>query len=188
MSLTQKSVGVLREPAAPVWPRLLFPAVLAVLGAAVVFSSTGMGFWVRLGPGPGFFPLVLGSLLVLLSLLWISQELRGARDGAASEEPETTEATDLVIPEEPHEPLRPKNIAAIVLSLTVLAAVMPLIGFQLSMLFFLIFHLRVMGRRRWLLTTLVSVVGSFGVFILFTRVLTVNLPAASIGFLQSLGF
>ncbi|TLM88270.1 tripartite tricarboxylate transporter TctB family protein [Pseudarthrobacter sp. NamE5] len=188
MSITQNSESALRTPTGQALPRLLFPAVLAALGAWVVVSSTGMGFWVRLGPGPGFFPLVLGSLLVLLSLLWIGQEIRGGRHGATSEEPDTSSVADLIIPEEPHEPLRPKNIAAIVVSLAVLAALMPLVGFQLSMLFFLVFHLRVMGRRRWLLTALVSVVGSFGVFVLFTRVLTVNLPAASIGFLQSLGF
>ncbi|MCP9001721.1 tripartite tricarboxylate transporter TctB family protein [Pseudarthrobacter sp. RMG13] len=188
MSITHNSESDLRNPAAALWPRLVFPAVLAALAAAVVVSSTGMGFWVRLGPGPGFFPLVLGSLLGLLSLLWIGQEVRGAKNGALPDEPETGDSTDLVIPEEPHEPLRLKTAATIVISLAVLAALMPLIGFQLSMLLFLVFHLRVMGRRRWLLTTLVSVVGSFGVFILFTRVLTVNLPAASIGFLQSLGF
>ena len=188
MSITHNTESETEKTAATPLLRLLFPAVLAVLAVAVVISSTGMGFWVRLGPGPGFFPLVLGSLLGLLSLLWIGQEIRSAKNGALPEEPEAGDSTDLVIPEEPHEPLRLKLAATIVLSLAILAALMPLIGFQLSMLLFLVFHLRVMGRRRWLLTALVSVIGSFGVFILFTRVLTVNLPAASIGFLQSLGF
>lgn len=187
MSVTHELDTVRQGPVTFGWRRLLFPGVLAGLAGAVVVSATGMGFWVRLGPGPGFFPLVLGSLLGLLSLVWIGQELRGGR--ALQTLPVEEDSADpFAVPEEQQEPLRLARVAAIVLSLAVLAALLPLVGFQLSMLFFLIFHLRILGRRRWLLTAIVSVLGSFGVFILFTRVLSVNLPAASIGFLQSLGF
>lgn len=184
MPATHTPDRALREAPAPLWPRLLFPAALAVLGAVVVINASGLGLWARLGPGPGFFPLVLGALLVVLSLAWLAQEARAHRTPAAAQEL----APDLDIPEESVEPLRPRLAAAIVVSLVVLALLMPLLGFQLSMLLFLVFHLRVLGKRRWLLTGIVSLVGSFGVFVLFSRVLSVNLPAASIGFLQSLGF
>lgn len=169
------------------WQRLLFPLVLAVLAVGIVADSVGLGIWVRLGPGPGFFPLVLGALLGLLALLWIAQELRTHRavdpKGAAPEP-----AHEMPGFEAEEQPLRVAQVATIVVSLVVLAVLMPLIGYQLSMLAFLIFHLRFVGRRRWWLTVLLAVIGSFGVFVLFSQVLAVKLPAASIEFLRVMGF
>lgn len=170
--------------------RIYFPLSLAVLAIVVGANSLGLGgLWVKLGPGPGFFPLVLGSLLGFLSLLWIVQELNTKPGTPPADSQAPLMAPDSVaVPQEQEVPLGWRSAAAIVGSLVVLAILMPLIGYQLSMLLFLIFHLKVLGRRRWLLTSLVSVVGSIGVFVLFTRVLTVNLPAASIEILQNLGF
>lgn len=171
------------------WTKLAFPIALIALGVAVTTNGIGLGLWARLGPGPGFFPLVLGCLLILLALLWVVHEVSKHRH-PQPESPiqESGIEAELDIPEEPHEELKPKLMAAIVLSLVLLALLMPVLGFQLSMFFFLMFHLRILGKRRWLLTTIVSSVGSFGVFVLFTRVLAVNLPASSIGFLQAMGF
>lgn len=187
MPATQVPDTAVGETPTALWPRLLFPVVLAVVGVTVVSNSIELGLWARLGPGPGFFPLVLGSLLTVLSLMWVAEEVRAHRAPAADELVAPAEP-ELDIPEEPTEELRPRLVVAIVVSLVLLAVLMPVIGFQLAMLFFLVFHLRVLGKRRWLVTAVISLVGSFGVFILFTRVLAVNLPAASIGFLQALGF
>jgi putative tricarboxylic transport membrane protein len=165
-------------------------AFLLLLGLAVVWGSTQLGFWVNLGPGPGFFPLILGVLLILLSAVWTLQARTPERHAPAAED-EGLHASD--VPGEQthadHPPDVPfKRVAAIVASLVLLAVGMDLLGFQLSMLIFLVFHLRVLGRRRWLLTAIVSVIGSFGVFSLFTMLLSVGLPAASIPFLRALGF
>lgn len=171
------------------WTKLAFPIVLIALGIAVTSNGTSLGLWARLGPGPGFFPLVLGCLLILLSLLWAVQDVRKhGRPEAESPIQEAGIEAELDIPEEPHKELKPKLMAAIVVSLVLLALLMPVLGFQLAMFFFLVFHLKILGKRRWLLTAIVSIVGSFGVFVLFTRVLAVNLPASSIGFLQAMGF
>jgi putative tricarboxylic transport membrane protein len=160
-------------------------AFLLLLGLAVVWGSTQLGFWVNLGPGPGFFPLILGTLLILLSVAWFVQARTVERHPPAAEDEGLLEpdGSGEEVPDVPY-----KRVDTIVASLVLLAVGMDLLGFQLSMLFFLVFHLRVLGRRRWLLTAIVSVAGSFGVFSLFTMLLSVGLPAASIPFLRALGF
>lgn len=166
------------------------PAFLFLLGGAVVWGSSMLGFWVSLGPGPGFFPLILGILLLGLSAVWALELLRSERHlEKASDQAEDGNTPSLDFPghaEEPDVPL--KRVAVIVGSLILLALGMETLGFQLSMLVFLIFHLGTLGRRHWFLTAIVSVAGSFGVFTLFTVLLSVSLPAASVPFLRALGF
>ncbi|OLM13502.1 Tricarboxylate transport protein TctB [Pseudonocardia sp. Ae717_Ps2] len=171
----------------PRWGRLLFPGALIALSVVVVVASLGLGLWAPLGPGPGFFPLLLGGLLGVLSVLWALEEVRAGRTRpVATSMPD--DEVDGLDPELDEQPLRMRQVATIVGSLVVLAILMPLIGYQLSMLLFLVFHLRFVGHRRWLLTAAIAAIGSFGVFSLFTRVLSVNLPAASLDFLRVLGF
>lgn len=166
------------------------PALLFLLGGAVIWGSSMLGFWVSLGPGPGFFPLILGILLIGLSGAWALELLRSGRNvETASDQAEDGTIQSPKLPghaDEPDVPL--KRVAVIVGSLILLALGMETLGFQLSMLVFLIFHLGILGRRHWLLTAIVSVAGSFGVFTLFTVLLSVSLPAASVPFLRALGF
>ena len=77
---------------------------------------------------------------------------------------------------------------AIVISLCVLAATLEILGYQLAMFLFVLFHLLVLGRRRLLLSLVLALVCSVGVFVVFTRFLTVPLPASSIPFLRDMGF
>jgi putative tricarboxylic transport membrane protein len=80
------------------------------------------------------------------------------------------------------------TVLAIVLSLCALAATLEVLGYQIAMFVFVLFHLLVLGRRRLLLSLVLSLVCSVGVFVAFTRFLTVPLPASSIPFLRDLGF
>jgi putative tricarboxylic transport membrane protein len=154
-------------------------AVVALLGVATIWGSLGLGYWTELGPGPGFFPLWLGVILAVLGSVWFLRSLREHRTHVARGEDDSLAAgePDFSWP----------HVGAIVGSLIVLAAVLEPFGWQLAMLLFLVFHLKVLGRQGWLLTAVLSLVGSFGVFLVFTRVLTVSLPAASIPFLADLG-
>ena len=142
-------------------------AVVAAFGAATVILSIEMRLWVSFGPGPGFFPFTMGVLLLLLSLLWVIEAHRQGYEVAES--------------------VSRRRTFSIIGSLLVLVLLMEPVGFQLSMLLFLFFHLKVMGRQKWITTIIVAVVGSFGAFALFNNVLGVRLPVAELPFLQSLG-
>ncbi|MCW3820569.1 tripartite tricarboxylate transporter TctB family protein [Micromonospora sp. DR5-3] len=144
-------------------------AVLIVLAAYVVISARGLGIWLPQGPGPGFFPLVLAVALVLLSVAWFIQTRRAAAGSPAKDA----------------YPWRRPAIT--IASLVVLAAVLNVLGFQASMLLFLLFHLKVMGRRGWLTSVVIAVAGSIGAFYLFNDFLLVPLPYATVPPLTWLG-
>jgi putative tricarboxylic transport membrane protein len=147
-------------------------ACIAVLGAATAISSLQLGLWTALGPGPGFFPLWLGAILVIAGAAWGWQQWRGE---SAPEVEEGEEANG------------PWRIAAMVGSIVVAALLLELLGFQLTMLLFLLFHLRVLHRVRWLVTVPVVIGGSLGVFGLFDLLLSVHLPTSSIPFVAMIG-
>ena len=149
------------------------PAVLAGIGAFtavgvyVLFSSVGLGLWTSLGPGPGLFPFAMGGVLVAMSALWLVQELRQPSGKA--------EGIDRGV------------VLSVVLSLVVLAAVMDLLGFQLSMFLFLLYHLKVRGGRRWVSSLIIALAGSVGAFYAFNYGLNVALPVSAFAPLNLIG-
>jgi putative tricarboxylic transport membrane protein len=146
-------------------------AVLIVIAVYVVVSARALGVWLPQGPGPGFFPLVLAAALIVLSVAWFVQTRRAAGGDSA----------------EDAGPAPWKRPAVTLVSLVVLAAGLNFSGFQAGMLLFLLFHLRVMGRCRWLTSVVIAVAGSVGAFHLFNDFLLVPLPYATVPPLTWLG-
>ena len=139
----------------------------AAVGVYVLVSSLGLGLWTSLGPGPGLFPFAMGAVLAAMAVLWLLQELRSPS--------ETAEGVDRGL------------VAAVVLSLAILAAVMDLIGFQLSMFFFLLYHLKLRGRRAWVSSLVTALAGSVGAFYAFNYGLNVSLPVSAFPLLNTIG-
>lgn len=166
-------------------------AGIIAVGAAASVASRSLGYWTDLGPGPGFFPLCLGILLVVLGVAWLVSVGRSDKDPVSTAEATPTADNGAAAVPDPAEEFPEYSlptVVAIVLSLVVLAATLEVLGYQLAMLIFLLFHLLVLGKRRVLLSLVIAVAGSVGVFVVFTRFLTVPLPASSIPFLRDLGF
>jgi putative tricarboxylic transport membrane protein len=145
---------------------------LTALGLYVASEALSLGLWTELGPGPGLLPLLLGIALVGLTGIWVVQTVLERRTGAV---------------ERPHEPLDRSYVVGVVGGLLLLAAVMDLIGFQISMALFLFAELMWLGRQRWWLSAAVAVIGSVGTFVLFDRVLGVALPLSSLPMLSGVG-
>ena len=156
------------ESAARVAPSVLVGiGAFATVGVYVLVSSTDLGLWTSLGPGPGLFPFAMGAVLVAMAVLWLIQELRRPSD--------TVDGVDRAL------------VIAVVLSLTILAAVMDLIGFQLSMFVFLMYHLKLRGRRSWLSSLITAFAGSVGAFYAFNYGLNVTLPVSAFPLLNAIG-
>lgn len=149
------------------------PGVLAGIGAFaavgiyVLVSSVSLGLWTSLGPGAGLFPFAMGALLVAMSAIWLLQELR--RPSAKGE------GVDKGV------------VISIVASLVILAAVMDLLGFQLSMFAFLLYHLKIRGRRAWVPSLIIALAGSVGAFYAFNYGLNVALPVSAFTPLNLIG-
>jgi len=133
----------------------------------VLISSVGLGLWTSLGPGPGLFPFAMGAVLAAMSAVWLLQELRRPS--------ETAEGVDRAL------------VIAVVASLVVLAAVMDLLGFQLSMFLFLMYHLKLRGRRAWPSSLVTALAGSVGAFYAFNYGLNVALPVSAFPLLNTIG-
>lgn len=177
------------------WLSAASAAVVTFVGAAALIGSRSYPYWTPLGPGPGFFPRWLGGILIVGGLVWLVQLLRAAK--AATAVPSSTSEAGghggavsdaMVVPEEDAPEYSLPTVLAIVISLCVLAATLEVLGYQLAMFVFVLFHLLVLGRRRLLLSLVLALVCSVGVFVAFTRFLTVPLPASSIPFLRDMGF
>jgi hypothetical protein len=149
------------------------PSVLTGIGAFVavgvyvLVSSLSLGLWTTLGPGPGLFPFAMGGVLVSMSAAWLVQELRQ--------------------PTEKAEGIDRGTVIAVVVSLVVLAAVMDLLGFQLSMFLFLLYHLKLRGKRTWVSSLIIAVAGSVGAFYAFNYGLNVALPVSAFAPLNLIG-
>jgi putative tricarboxylic transport membrane protein len=163
------------------------PVLLIALSVWTLASSVGLGYWTPIGPGPGFFPMWLAIVLGAMSAIWLVQRVRAiSRPPQPVEEATTPEDRAMELLNE--EPLELRKVLAVLGSLVAVTALLEVLGFQLSMLLFLLFQLKVLARRRWPLTIALAVLGSFGVFTVFTQLLSVNLPTASIPLLRSIGF
>ena len=156
------------ESAARVAPSVLVGiGAFAAVGVYVLVSSIDLGLWTSLGPGPGLFPFAMGAVLAAMAAVWLLQELRQSSD--------TVEGVDRGL------------VVAVVLSLTILAAVMDLLGFQLSMFLFLMYHLKLRGRRTWASSLITALAGSVGAFYAFNYGLNVTLPVSAFPLLNTIG-
>jgi putative tricarboxylic transport membrane protein len=150
--------------------QLVGAAAVFAVGVAATAGSVDLGYWSR-GPGPGFFPLWAGIVLVVLSLVWGIQTVRGV--GV----PEQEESVEGGV----------RHVVLVLLGLGALVLLLDVLGYQLAMFLFVLYVLMVVGRRRWLESLVFAAFAGFGVYTLFANVLQVYLPTASLGFLTGLG-
>ena len=166
--MTTESLKTKPRSAARVAPSVLVGiGAFVAVGVYVLVSSLELGLWTSLGPGPGLFPFAMGAVLVSMSVVWLLQELRRPS--------ETPDGVDRGL------------VIAVVVSLAVLAAVMDLLGFQLSMFLFLMYHLKVRGRRTWVSSLIIALAGSVGAFYAFNYGLNVALPVSAFSPLNLIG-
>lgn len=151
-------------------PELVAAAVTFALGLCVFLGALDLGYWKR-GPGPGFFPLWLGVLLMLLGAIWAAQVARGRNLHEPA--PVSTDGW--------------RAVALVLGALLTAILLLDVVGYQLSMAALVLFLLLVVGRRRVVEAIVVSLVAGFGIYSLFANVLQVYLPTASLPFLAQWG-
>jgi putative tricarboxylic transport membrane protein len=141
--------------------------LLIALGAYVAWEAWEWPYMTKDGPGPGFFPLWIGILLVGLAALLIVLQVADASAGKPVEK--TSWAGT-----------RPALVGWG--ALLVAALLLEPAGFVASYLFLSVVLLRVSFRRSWSSTALVSVVSVACFWGLFVKLLEVRLPVGPWGF------
>lgn len=151
-------------------------AILIIIAFStwVVVEAVQLTYYTELGPGPGFFPFWLALFLGGLAILWFVQLWLHPLRGRGRE----------------FVPNRAGfiRIAAIILSVAFFGLLVEKIGFAVLMFAFLLFLLVALGRQSVFVTLAVSILGSFGVYFVFSSCLKVHLPESSIAWLRNLGF
>lgn len=134
--------------------------ILLLLGIAVVYygvSVLSMGTIQE--PGPGFFPVICGSGIVILCVIWFVTCLK-----------KETCVTPLWGKGEWQAPL-----TAVIL-ITLYAALMETIGYVLSTVIFLIAWQQAIEREKWIKTGIIAIVGTAAMYMMFSYLLGVPLP------------
>ena len=149
--------------------RLIATGVMLVFCVFAIWQSLLLSLTDRLGPGPGFFPFWLALIGAVLAVALLFTTFR-----------EAAEPADADVRILPHGPGATRWLA-IVLLLAALTLVMEYVGFRLAMLVFNAVLVIALGDRRWWVIALFSVLGSFGVYYVFTTWMDVLLPVGQFG-------
>src|SRR5262245_30934718 len=145
-------------------------ACICLLGILIPALITSLGYSLTdaLGPGPGFFPFWLSLIGIVLTGAMLVQLARGkiSADTAIGFLPDRQAAL---------------QAGAVLVALTVAAALLEPLGFRLTMLPFVAGLLLALGARSVIAVALTAIAGSFGVFHVFFYWLKVPLPIGVLG-------
>jgi putative tricarboxylic transport membrane protein len=150
--------------------RLIATGAMLVFCLFAMWQSLLLSLTDRLGPGPGFFPFWLAVIGAVLAVALLVTTFREAADPA--------DAETRVLP----YGAGGQRWLAIVGLLAAVTLVMDYVGFRLAMLVFNAALVVALGERRWWMIAVFAVLGSFGVYYVFTTWLDVLLPVAPFGF------
>lgn len=142
-------------------------------GVFLVYQGQVLGYSGRVGPGPGFFAFWIGVALTVVSVLRLIQVSTRGPSGVAE---------DLV-------PSRAGavRVLSIIAALVGFAFLLTPLGFNLTMLGFLLFTLFAFDREHAVLKSVIAFTGSFGVHYILETLLQVTLPDSSIEILRNVG-
>jgi len=152
--------------------RLIATGVMLAFCLFALWQSLLLSLTDRLGPGPGFFPFWLALIGAVLAVALLFTTFREPVDLA--------EPVDAEVRIMPHG-AGGKRWLAIVLMLAAVTVVMEYTGFRLAMLVFNVALVVALGERRWWIIAVFAVLGSYGVYYVFTTWLDVLLPVGQIG-------
>ncbi len=148
-------------------PYQITAIVFLLFSAFIARESLELKFYTTLGPGPGFFPFWLSLFLGALAAVMLYQ---------ATFKPQDPMPSDFFANAKGY-----MRVAAIIIALVASILFMETIGFRLIMLAFYLFLLFALGRQNLIVTALVALAGSWGVYQVFVEYLKVPLPVGIFG-------
>ena len=152
--------------------RLVLALLLMSIGLYLISQSGKIGYSDISGPGPGFFPFWVGLLLAIAAFFWLVAEFKANKDSQVEQD------------------LDPKGIyrvGRLLLAVMLLTFCFVPIGYNISVLFFMLFLTSTMGKGKVLTNVIVSFASSFGIYLVFEKLLDVPLPDSFIPILSQLG-
>ena len=136
--------------------------VLAALGAWIVSEAHGWDYMTDEGPGPGFFPMWYGSLMVVLSLVLVARTAFGRAAHEAKPQPNWTEI---------------RRALTCWAAFVAAVALMNVLGFAVSFALLTWFIVAYMARRPHPEALALAVGGAAAFYGLFSYLLDLSLPS-----------
>ena len=143
-------------------PYQITASILFVLSTLIIYESLQLKYYTPLGPGPGFFPFWLSLCLAVLSLVMFYQ---------ASFKKSDPRVEDFI-----DSRLGYMRALCICVAWIWAAAMLERLGYRLTMLIFFPFLLLTLGRVRWHMIVLITLLGSIVTFYVFSIKLSAPLP------------
>lgn len=141
-------------------------AALAALGTYIVIQASLWPYYEENGPGPGFFPIWYGILMVALSLWLII---------TAAQKPRVEE-------EESWATVGLGRALMVWVGFTISLVAMTFLGFCISFTLFTMFVVSYVLRRPILNGFLTGAISATGFYVLFWIIMGVQLPTGHVGF------
>lgn len=138
-----------------------------LVAAFLALESMRLRYYTSLGPGPGFFPLWLSILLAILAAAMFWKATFG--------KPEAMPA-DFYADRKGY-----LRVGAVLGALVAVIVLIGPLGFRLVTLGFYLFLLTALGRQHPLVTVIIALAGSFGVYYVFVHWLAIPLPIGIFG-------
>ena len=120
-------------------------------------------------PGPGYLPLALGIILILLSLILLVAQMKKTTPGAGQAVLPAVHAGGW------------KKVVYTVLVLMVAAFFFEQVGYLLTFFFLMVLLMKAGARQSWKRILLTAVLTTVGVYIVFVLLLEVQLPRGFLG-------
>jgi hypothetical protein len=146
------------------WGDIVGSLLLILIGIGVMIGSVRLHVGSPTNPQPGFFPFVGATILIGLSLILLASGWMGR--GKA------LEAFGEV-----------RRPAILVVSMGVYVGILDHLGYVLATMIVAVVILRVLGVKSWKVLGLASVLLAGGTYLLFARLLGIELPAGVLEFL-----
>jgi putative tricarboxylic transport membrane protein len=163
-------------------------AFIFAFGGITALLSLNLKLGKLSAAGPGFFPLLLGILLMLLSGIYIVRLIIQYKKIATTkkEKPVTKSETNEPEAAPKKKPIfniseANRNVFFCFGSMIIWAFLVNIIGYTLSSFFILVALLIVLGMRKWYVILIISVLTSGGSYLLFAKLLNIPLPQGFIG-------
>lgn len=130
-----------------------------------ILSATNLSVWVDAGPQAGFFPLLIGIIMAGLGIIVIFQSYSI-----------TTHEKDEVLRKEKKNYANIFKLLAYLVLIGLYAILLERIGFLLTSTLFLALVLKIIEKKKWRITVLVTIVAVIISYLLFRFFLGVPLP------------
>lgn len=149
---------------------LIADLIWVLLGLGIVlYSSLWLRLWDAAGPGSGFLPFIAGGFVALIGLALLFREW--------SKRPRAERRAAFW-----GDRAARNRVGLVVIALSVLAGLMPMLGFLLAAFLVMTFLLRLTERAALGSTVTLAAASSLCIYWLFAWLLQVRLPKGLLGF------